>query len=135
MPDPLSDSDYAALAQFRYSLRAFLAFSEVEAAACGLTPQQHQALLVIRAAAPGTATIGLVAERLIVKPHSASGLVDRLVALGLIERAASPHDRRQALLTLTSHAQDLLARLSAMHREEIRRLRPLLIDLLARLEG
>ncbi len=128
----LTEADYAALADFRFSLRRFQAFSESRAAECGLTPQQHQAMLVIRAAPPETSTIGHVAERLILKPHSATGLVDRL---GLVERRASPNDKRQALLALTDLAHDKLDRLSATHREEIRRLRPLLVDILEKLEG
>ena len=124
------DADYARLARFRYALRAFAAFSECQAADCGLTPQQHQALLAIRGAPPGAATVGHVAERLILKPHSATGLVDRLEALGLVTREASPRDRRQALLVLTPRAHDLLTRLGRVHREEILRIRPALIDLL-----
>lgn len=134
-PAKLTDADYAALAAFRFSLREFQAFSETRAAECGLTPQQHQALLVIRAAAPGTATVGHVAERLILKPHSATGLVDRLVTLDLVVRRPSPSDKRQALLELTPLAHGKLETLSATHREEIRRLRPLLVDLLEKLEG
>ncbi len=38
----------------------------------GLTPQQHQALLTIRGTAIGNATVGYVAERLMLKPHSES---------------------------------------------------------------
>lgn len=129
----LSDADYAVLADFRHALRQFLAFSESRAAAFGLTPQQHQALLAIRASASGTATIGYVAARLILKPHSASGLIDRLEALGLISRRVSSDDRRQALLDLTDKAKSLLADLSATHQEEIRRLRPMLVDLLGRI--
>lgn len=135
MPDDmaLDDADYVALAQFRHTLRQFQAFSETRAAASGLTPQQHQALLAIRAAPAGRATIGYVAERLIIKPHSASGLVERLEALDLLERAPSPHDGRQIQVALTERARGVLADLSATHREEIRRLRPMLADLLARL--
>ncbi len=131
----LSDADYAVLADFRYSLRRFLAFSEGKAAAFHLTPQQHQALLAIRAAPEGAANIGYVAERLVLKPHSASGLVARLEALALLERVSCSDDRRQALLRLTPQAEDILAELSVTHREEIRRLRPLLVDLLARVDG
>jgi len=133
MPSELTDADYAALAEFRYSLRRFLAFSEDKAAAFGLTPQQHQALLVIRAA-PAFPTVGFVAERLIVKPHSATGLIDRLSALGLVERQGSEEDRRRAVLALTPKAHEVLASLSTSHRTEIRRLRPLLTKLLDRLD-
>jgi DNA-binding MarR family transcriptional regulator len=130
----LTDADYAVLADFRRTLRRFLAFSEARAAEIGLTPQQHQALLVIRAAPRGQAAIGHIAEWLMLKPHSASGLVDRLEALGLLERQVSPHDRRRAHVVLTPEADTLLARLSLTHREELRRLRPMLAELLARIE-
>lgn len=135
MSAELSDADYATLAQFRFTLRQFLAFSEERAVDCGLTPQQHQALLAIRAAPADGATVGYVADRLILKPHSATGLVDRLVALNMIERQASPGDKRKALLVLTGEAHARLARLSAVHREEILRLRPMLLELLKTMEG
>src|SRR3546814_4144671 len=70
-PAELADADYAALADFRHALRRFQAFSEAQAAEQGLTPQQHQALLAIRGAAPGTPSVGDIAERLMLKPHSA----------------------------------------------------------------
>ncbi len=130
---PLSDADYRMLADFRGTLRRFLAFSEARAAEVGLTPQQHQALLAIKAAPAGTTTIGHVADRLMLKPHSASGLVDRLEALGLLERRVAADDRRQSLAVLTSAAESLLGQLSVTHREEIRRLQPMLAELLARI--
>ena len=131
-PAPLDDGDYAALADFRAALRGFLAFSEARAGEVGLAPQQHQALLAIRGAPAGQATVGYLAERLILKPHSASELVSRLEALDLIERRTAEGDRRRTLLMLTGRAEVLLAELSATHREEIRRLKPLLLDLLDR---
>lgn len=131
-PAPLDEGDYAALADFRAALRGFLAFSEARAGEVGLAPQQHQALLAIRGAPAGRATVGYLAERLILKPHSASELVSRLEALDLIERRTAEGDRRRTLLMLTGRAEVLLAELSATHREEIRRLKPLLLDLLDR---
>ena len=129
----LTDEDYVALADFRHALRSFQAFSEVKATEVGLTPQQHQALLAIRAASPGEVTVGTIAERLILKPHSATGLVDRLEALDLVTRHEASTDRRRAVLRLTAKAETLLAKLSTTHREEIGRLKPLLADLMARL--
>ena len=128
----LTDEDYIALADFRHALRRFQAFSEANATNVGLTPQQHQALLAIRAASPAEVTIGIIAERLILKPHSATGLVDRLEALELVTRHEASVDRRRAILRLTPKAETLLAALSATHCEEIRRLKPLLADLLAK---
>ncbi len=132
--DELSDADYAALADFRFTLRQFLAFSERRAAEHGLTPQQHQALLAIRGAAPTMVSIGYVADRLSLKPHSATGLVDRLEALGLVTRRPSLDDGRQALLDLTAKARAILRQLSTTHREEIIRLRPMLGALLERMD-
>lgn len=131
--EELTDEDYVALAGFRHALRQFLAFSEGRAAECGLTPQQHQALLAIRGAAGAPVGVGYVADRLILKPHSATGLVDRLETLGLVTRKPSSDDRRQALLALTPKAEELLGQLSATHREEIKRLRPMLTELLEQL--
>lgn len=128
----LQDSDYAALADFRAALRMFMAFSEARAGELGLTPQQHQALLAIRGAAPGQATVGYVAERLILKPHSASELINRLEALDLIARQTAQQDKRRSVVALTERAEALLAELSATHRKEIGRLKPLLLELLDR---
>jgi DNA-binding MarR family transcriptional regulator len=89
----LTDADYQLLADFRATLRRWLAFSEAKAAEVGLRPQQHQALLAIRAAEPGKATIGYIANLLMLKPHSASGLIDRLEAVDLLEWRISPDAR------------------------------------------
>ncbi|MEO5866680.1 MAG: MarR family transcriptional regulator [Sphingomonas sp.] len=128
----LSDEDYEALADFRHALRQFQAFSESHAAKFGLTVQQHQALLAIRGAPAAGVSIGYIADRMMVKPHSASGLITRLEALDLIERRASLDDGRQTIIHLTAKSHELLSALSSTHREEIVRLRPLLIGLLKR---
>jgi len=126
----LTNQDYTALAEFRHALRRFQAFSEAKAIEVGLTPQQHQALLAIRGAVPPeSATIGYVADRLIVKPHSATGLIGRLEALGLVVRHEGSTDRRRSILHLTDKAEGLLASLSVPHRDEIRRLKRLLAGL------
>ena len=132
--DELKDEDYAALADFRYALRQFLAFSERGADRFGLTPQQHQALLAIRGATRANVSVGYVAERLTLKPHSATGLIDRLETLDLVTRRPSPDDGRLALLDLTPKARSLLRQLSQTHREEIVRLRPTLIELLVQFD-
>src|SRR3546814_10536659 len=84
---PLTDPDYAALADFRHALRLFHAFSEASAAQQGLTPQQHQALLAIRAAGSGPPTIGDVARRLMLKPHRSEEHTSELQSLMRISYA------------------------------------------------
>ena len=50
MSKEIGGKDYRMLAAFRLALRRFVHFSETAAEAAGLSPQQHQALLAIRAA-------------------------------------------------------------------------------------
>jgi len=128
----LVDADYRHLAEFRYFLRHFLSFSEEAARAAALSPQQHQALLAIRGFG-GKLTVGELAERLAVKPHSAVGMADRLVESGLVIRKPGARDRRQVMLSLTQAGQRKLAKLSKAHREELKRLAPLLKPLLGEL--
>ncbi|MFE0757504.1 MarR family winged helix-turn-helix transcriptional regulator [Inquilinus sp. NPDC058860] len=134
MTQALSKADYEALAAFRHALRRFLDFSGEAAKSAGLTPQQHQALLAIKGfVGRDRVTIGELAEQLVQRHHSTVGLVDRLEALGLVRREADPADRRRALVALTDRAEAVLAGLSAIHRAELRRLRPSLATLLERL--
>ena len=127
----LTAADYARLAEFRYVLRRFMIFSENAASAAGISAQQHQALLAIKGARDATpVTAGLLAERLGIRHHSAVGLLDRLGEKNLIRRRRNSEDRRQVLIRLTPRAERLLARLSAAHQRELRRVAPLLRGLL-----
>jgi DNA-binding MarR family transcriptional regulator len=134
MSPRLSKPEYELLASFRYALRQFLRFSEESARAIGIEPQQHQALLAIKGF-PGRdqVTIGELAERLQIRHHSAVGLVDRLVAQGLLAREPATDDRRQVYVLLTSQGEARLEQLSIAHKEELRRLGPQLSALLERL--
>ena len=128
--------DYRLLADFRYLIRCFLEFSQVAAQGVGLTSRQHQALLAIKGFADdGSPTIGGLAERLRIQHHSAVELVDRLVEAGLIERTHDPGDHRRVRLGLTGTAERDLSRLSAIHLEELRRLKPALKQILNRAGG
>jgi len=131
----LRKADYDVLAEFRYLLRQFLAFSEQAAHTAGLTPRQHQALLAIKGF-PGRerVSVGELAERMGIRHHSAVGLIDRLAREQLVRRSREPADRRQVWLQLTARAERLLGRLALAHRSELRRLAPVLNGLLAQLE-
>jgi DNA-binding MarR family transcriptional regulator len=127
-PD-LTDAEYAELLAFRTSLRRFLQWSEQQATALGITPAQHQLLLAIRgrigsvkdAAGP---TIGDVAESLLLRHHSAVGLVDRAVAANLVERHADSEDQRIVRLRLTPLGARRLRQLAGLHLAELRRMMP-----------
>lgn len=131
----LTDSDYRKLADFRYAIRRFLDFSGHAASSEGLTPQQHQALLVIRGSPHSIATIGRLAERLCIRPNTAVELADRLEAAHLVRRALSQTDRRQVTLSLTREGESKLETLTKVHRRELARIRPEILELFASLES
>ncbi len=129
--DALSQADYEALANLRFALRRFLAFSTAAAQEAGLPAQQHQALLAIKGHPAGQAmTVGVLAERLLIAPHTATELVDRLVAGDLVERSPDPADRRRLRLTLTTQAETVLRSLSVAHLREIAEIAPVLAGVL-----
>src|SRR5215472_14110937 len=130
----LSQSEYESLATFRYALRQFLRFSEQAATRSGITPQQHQALLAIKGF-PGSdrLRVGELAERLQLRHHSTVELVDRMARLKLVAREGSHIDRREVLVRLTGKGERVLAKLSAAHKEQLRRIGPELSGLLRRL--
>lgn len=135
-PTQLDREDYRTLSNFRYLLRRFLEFSQRAAGRAGLTSRHHQALLAIKGfRRDDPPTIGDLAERLRIRHHSAVELVDRLADAGLIVRTHDLRDRRRVLLDLTETAEEHLARLSAIHLEELHALRPALLEILTRAGG
>jgi len=113
--------NFQALADFLYAIRRYLNFSERNARAAGLEPQQYQALLALKGiAAPQKATIGILAERLQIQHHSAVELTDRLEKRGLIRRVRSRTDRRKVCVELTKKGEAKMKRISLPHREELR---------------
>ncbi len=127
----LSKEDFELLAEFRYTLRTFLGFSEAAAASHGVTAQQYQALLAIEGF-PGRnwVTMGELAERLRIAHHSAVGLVDRMETLRLVRRVKSPENRRSVQVSLTPKGLGVLAKLYRAHRAELKAVGPKLIQLL-----
>ncbi len=127
----ITKEEYVALATFRFALREFQKFSEEAAHSVGLTPQQHQAMLTIKGfAGRDFVTIGELAERLQIRPHSAVGLVDRLAAQDLARRRHGEEDHRQVFIELTPHGLETLTALSAVHRQELFQVGPHLMELL-----
>ncbi|MEK9283629.1 MULTISPECIES: helix-turn-helix domain-containing protein [unclassified Bradyrhizobium] len=127
----MRESDYAALAQFRYQLRTFLAFSEAAAKRAGLTPQQHQALLAIKGfAGHEAASVGDLARFLLIRHHTAVELMDRMTKLKLIVREADPQDARRVLVKLTARGEQKLRSLSRIHLDELRAATPALSRIL-----
>jgi DNA-binding MarR family transcriptional regulator len=124
LPD-LDPSEYRKLEEFRFQIRRFLHFSEAAAGASGIESQQHQALLALKGMPPGCSpTIGHLADRLLIKHHSAVGLVDRLQTQGLVTRQANPDDARQVLIQVTRKGERILHNLTVAHRLELEEASP-----------
>jgi DNA-binding MarR family transcriptional regulator len=119
----LRDADYEDLLTLRTGLRRFLRWSEQQAEAEGLTPAQHQLLLAIRGHPDRRGpAMGEVADYLLLRHHSAVGLVDRADKAGLVTRTRDPEDHRVVRLELTPKGHQRLEKLSALHGEELHRL-------------
>lgn len=129
--DEISPAEYRALAEFRYELRRFLHFSEQAARAAGLEPQQHQLLLAIKGLPNDKdASVGELAERLQIQHHSTVELVNRMVERGLLERRRDDNDQRRVLVSLTPYGEEVLKKLSLLHRTELRTTGPALAQML-----
>ena len=130
-PENLTKKDYELLAEFRYTLRKFLGFSETAATSHKVSAQQYQALLAIEGF-PGRnwVTIGELAEQLRIAHHSAVGLVDRMEILKLVRRSKSAEDARRVQVSLTAKGLGVLAKLYRAHRQELKTIGPKLIGLL-----
>lgn len=112
--------NYEALAAFRYEIRRFVNFTELAAREAGIEPQQHQALLAIKGLSPTQKpTIGVLAERLQIRHHSAVELTNRLESHGMIRRLRNKKDLREVLLRLTPKGEKVLDRISARNHQRL----------------
>jgi DNA-binding MarR family transcriptional regulator len=127
----VSVAGYRQLAEFRYRIRQFLHFSEEVARSKGIEPQQHQVLLAIKGLPAGVRpTVTVLSRRLCLRHHSTVELVDRLVRHGAVRRRHNDQDRREVMVELTSHGEELLHQLSLLHWEELRMAGPALSEAL-----
>jgi DNA-binding MarR family transcriptional regulator len=114
-------------------LRQFLAFSETATQAAGVTSQQYQALLAIKARSGDGIIIREFADQMLLQHHSAVQLIDRLVGAGFMERRNSPSDRRKVLVVMTAKGEQLVGRLASNHIRGLLKPEPLLAESLKQL--
>jgi DNA-binding MarR family transcriptional regulator len=119
-PTP-TQAEYEKLLAFRTDLRRFLAWSEEQARATGLTPAQHQLLLAIKGH-PGeeAPTVGELADYLVTKHHSVVELIDRAVDAGLVERRRNESDGRVVHLLLTPLGEEKIEHLTKLALEQLK---------------
>jgi len=132
----LTQIDYEVLAAFRQALRKFQHESDENVRAAHLTPQQHQALLVLKGGYRGLPEISVtdLADALLLKHHSAVELVARLVKVGLIARRQSTEDRRRVMISITPTGEAILLSLSEANLTVLHSAAPVLSDLLRMLK-
>ena len=88
--------------------------------AVDLTMPQLKALFLARA--PGGASHGEIARALGVGLSTVTGIVDRLVDHGLVQRHTDPADRRLSRVVITPAGTDLVDQLWASRREQLAQL-------------
>jgi DNA-binding MarR family transcriptional regulator len=131
---PVSQRDYRSLARFRHALRVFQRFSEDAARAVDITPAQHQLLLAVKGwSGERPPSVSELADALQLKHHSTVELIQRAVRSGLVTTTTDDDDNRRQLSELTPEGDRILASLSSLHRDELRRFRTEMNDILKEL--
>lgn len=121
MARKITSAEFRALAEMRYRIRLFLKEGDASARKAGLEPQQYLMLLAIRGLAPEMpAKIQTLADRLVLKHHSAVELLDRLERRGYVKRTRGRQDRRQVLVSLMPRGEKILETVVQQRISELR---------------
>jgi DNA-binding MarR family transcriptional regulator len=117
----ITSAEFRALSEMRYRIRLFLKEGDASARKAGLEPQQYLMLLAIRGLAPEMpAKIQTLADRLVLKHHSAVELLDRLERRGYVKRTRGRLDRRQVLISLMPRGEKILETVVQQRISELR---------------
>ncbi len=79
----------------------------------GLTFARYEALVLLTFSRDGRLSMSKIGERLMVHPTSATNIVQRLVAQGLVERVPNPADRRGAFAVITDAGREAMEAVTA----------------------
>lgn len=116
------DAPVAAMATATSLMRVqqlILARLDAAVAPFGLTFARYEALVLLRFSRHGRLPMRVVGERLMIHPTSATNIVQRLAAQGLVERIPNPDDGRGTLAQLTDEGDAVMRRATqALHRIE-----------------
>lgn len=118
MPAPDAAPIERILATFDRLMHRLMATHAPELSAIDLTMAQTKAMYVVLAA--GQLRMSELAARLGVTSSTATGQVDRLVELGLLERHEDAADRRQVVVTATARAEATVQRLRELNSQRMR---------------
>ncbi len=109
-----------ALAAFEAFQHRLMAVHAPEFTAVDLTMAQAKLLYVV--AANGELTMSDIAVRLGVSISTASGAVDHLVSMGLLDRSEDPANRRQVRVSITPFGEESLEELRELSTRQLRAL-------------
>lgn len=115
---PLLDRIERVLLVFERFMNGMMSTHAPEFADVEVTMAQAKVLYVLAAAE--ALRMSELATRLGVSMSTASGAVDRLVELGLIERRADPLDRRQVFVAVTPAGAEVLERMRELNTRQMR---------------
>jgi DNA-binding MarR family transcriptional regulator len=90
----------------------------------GMTVPQYNVLRILNGIFPGAHPRGDIARRMIRRAPDLTRMLDRLVRMGLVERAKGEKDHRQSLAKITPQGRELLEHL----RPKVQRMNQLLAD-------
>jgi DNA-binding MarR family transcriptional regulator len=132
-PRIVKDTEYRALSEFRQSIHDYLDFSDRAAKAAGIEPRQYQLMLAIKGLPSEVEpSVGMLAQYLRVRHHSAVELINRAGQNGFVERERSANGR-YVLVKLTEEGNRLLEQAVAERLKELQSAGPKLVDALRRL--
>jgi DNA-binding MarR family transcriptional regulator len=130
-PKTATDSQYRALAEFRYHIRRYLHFSDDAAKAAGLEPKQYQLMLAVKGMPDDvTPTVSALSQQLGTRHHSTVELVNRAERNGLVKRF---RDGTYVHVELTKKGEKILARAVDQRLQELRVAGPALVKALQEL--
>ncbi|UFJ41446.1 MarR family winged helix-turn-helix transcriptional regulator [Brevibacillus humidisoli] len=100
----------SAMALFRLA-QAIKKMSQMESDPVGLSPVQVQTLLFVYHTRRDVASVGNLAKSIGTTHATAVGIVNGLLAKGLVQKQAKQEDRRITLLQLTESGRDVVAKI------------------------
>ena len=115
--------ELVARARFRHQLRLFERFTEEACTEAGVTMPQYLLLLQV-AGRPERdwASVGELAECLVLRHHTAVELTGRCEAAGLVVRERDEGDQRKVRVRLTPDGTKAVRRIVRAHEQELERL-------------
>ena len=88
----------------------------------GITRTQYNVLRILRGAGTAGLPCGAIGERMLTREPDMTRLIDRMLALKLVERSQHEGDRRVVVTTLTEKGKQLLTTLDPVVKEALRKL-------------